>query len=235
MYFIRKERDEMKIIFGDATTLEVQSVTENGDHLMIKTTKSSPEELRAIFSDPVKTRTLTVEERGKKTVYEGYTEFYRTEEYTGKIYGIVNYKPEKTPEAKEEVVTASVMVAQIQAQSLTDQQALTVKAIYPKWDGNGVAYTAGYKVLENDVLYKCLQDHTSQADWNPSAAPSIWTEVLIPDPEVIPEWEQPESTNGYAAGDKVTHNGVVYESLVDNNVWEPGVEGTEALWIEITS
>lgn len=220
----------MKIIFGDATALEVQSVTEKGDHLMIRTIASGPEALRAMFSDPVKTRTMTVEERGKKTVYEGYTEFYRSEEYTGKIYGIVNYKPEKTPEAKEDVAAASVLVAQIQAQGFTDEQALLVKAIYPQWDGNGVMYAAGIKVLENDVLYKCLQEHTSQSDWNPSAAVSLWAKVLVPDPEVIPEWEQPDSTNPYMAGDKVIHNGITYESLTDGNVWEPGAAGTEALW-----
>lgn len=223
----------MKIIFGDATTLNVQSVTENGDYLEIKTISASPEELRSMFSDPVKMRTLTVEERGKKTVYEGYTEFYRTEEYTGGIYGIVNYKPVKTPEAKEEVVTASVLVAQIQAQSFTDVQALSVQAIYPLWDGNGIIYPVGYKVLYENVLYKCLQEHTSQADWTPTAAPSLWAKVLIPDETVIPEWEQPDSTNGYAAGDKVTHNGVTYESLVDNNVWEPGVTGAELIWQEV--
>lgn len=223
----------MKIIFGDATTLNVQSVTENGDYLEIKTISASPEELRSMFSDPVKTRTLTVEERGKKTVYEGYTEFYRTEEYTGGIYGIVNYQPVKTPEAKEEVVTASVLVAQIQAQSFTDVQALSVQAIYPLWDGNGIIYPVGYKVLYENVLYKCLQEHTSQPGWTPTAAPSLWAKVLIPDENTIPEWEQPDSTNGYAAGDKVTHNGVTYESLVDNNVWEPGVTGTELMWQEV--
>ena len=48
-----------------------------------------------------------------------------------------------------------------------------------------------------------------------------------------PEWEQPGSTNGYSKGDKVTHNGKTWESLVDNNVWEPGVIGTESLWKEV--
>lgn len=30
------------------------------------------------------------------------------------------------------------------------------------------------------------------------------------------------------------HNGKVWESLVANNVWEPGVTGTEALWKEVS-
>ena len=71
------------------------------------------------------------------------------------------------------------------------------------------------------MLYKCLQAHTSQPDWTPDAAPSLWAKVSIPDPDVIPEWEQPDSTNGYSKGDKVKYNGAVYESLIDNNVWSP--------------
>lgn len=37
----------------------------------------------------------------------------------------------------------------------------------------------------------------------------------------------------YSKGDKVTHNGKTYESLIDNNIWEPGVIGTEGQWKEI--
>jgi hypothetical protein len=45
--------------------------------------------------------------------------------------------------------------------------------------------------------------------------------VLIPDVNVIPEWEQPDSTNAYSIGDRVMFNGVVYESVINNNVWSP--------------
>ena len=111
--------------------------------------------------------------------------------------------------------------------------ALEAKAIYPAWDGNGVKYVKDHKVLYKDVLYKCLQEHTSQSDLTPDTAHSLWTKVLIPDPEVISEWEQPLSTNGYKKGDRVKHKGKTWDSLVDNNVWEPGTVGTESLWKEI--
>ena len=42
---------------------------------------------------------------------------------------------------------------------------------------------------------------------------------------MIPEWEQPESTNPYMKGDKVKHNDKTWVSDIDNNVWEPGVYG----------
>ena len=78
-------------------------------------------------------------------------------------------------------------------------------------------------------LWRCLQAHTSQDGWEPESATSLWSKVLIPDETVIPEWEQPDSTNPYSAGDKVNHNGKTWVSDIDNNVWEPGVYGwTEA-------
>ncbi len=119
------------------------------------------------------------------------------------------------------------------AVSLDDSEALEVPEMFPKWDGSA-SYSAGDRVRHQGVLYKCLQAHTAQDAWTPLAAPSLWARVLIPDPEVIPEWVQPESTNPYMAGDKVTHNGKTWESTIDNNVWEPGAVGTETLWIEVT-
>ena len=112
---------------------------------------------------------------------------------------------------------------------LTDEQAASYKLIYPHWSGNGVAYATGDRLQYDGALYKCLQAHTSQSEWTPTAAPSLWAKVLIPGPGTIPEWEQPDSTNPYMAGDKVTHNGKTWESTADNNVWEPGVYG----WTEV--
>lgn len=150
----------MKIIFNDATELQVQSVTEEGNSLHIKTIAGTPEQLRAMFEDQIKTKKMIVEERGKQVVYEGYTEYYRSEEYPGKIYGIVNYKAEKTPEAQAEVQAAAIEVSRMQAQSLTDEQALSVKAIYPQWrDAIGQTVDIGFKFLYEGVLYKTIQEN----------------------------------------------------------------------------
>lgn len=165
------------IVFNDASELSAQDVKCHGDYLKIKSL-IAPAQLRAMFEDPVKTRKIQVKERGQVIAeYEGYTQFYRTEEYTGQIYGVINYRPERTPEAQAEVQQAAVLVAQIQAQALTDEQAVQVKAIYPVWSPDGVHYPVDYKVLHGGVLYKSMQDHTSQADWVPGAAPSLWAAV----------------------------------------------------------
>ena len=112
----------------------------------------------------------------------------------------------------------------------TDEQALSVPVLYPAWRP-GVDYVTGQRVIFDGVLYKVLQDHTSQDDWTPDAAHSLFAKVLIPDGETIPEWVQPDSANPYAKGDKVTHNGKTWVSDYDNNVWEPGVFG----WSEVST
>ena len=92
-------------------------------------------------------------------------------------------------------------------------------------------YPVDKRVCYNETLYKVLQAHTSQAQWTPDVAISLYAVILIPDPSVIPEWVQPSSTNPYMKGDKVRHNDLVWVSDVDNNVWEPGVYG----WSEVIS
>lgn len=224
----------MKIIFNDASELQVQSVSVSDGKMVVKTILTSLDQLRAKFGDTFAVKKMDVWEQGKKIAeYEDYTKLYRLEEYPGGIRAVIMYHEAQTPEAQKEILNAAILVAQMQAQSLTDEQALSVHNIYPVWDGNGVAYTSDYKVMYDGTLYKCLQAHTSQDDWTPDAAPSLFAKVLIPDASVIPEWEQPDSTNPYMAGDKVKHNGKTWESLVDNNVWEPGTSGTESLWKEI--
>ena len=111
-----------------------------------------------------------------------------------------------------------------QADTLPDEEILNVPCFVEKWKA-GISYVTGKRVKYNDVIYKVLQDHTSQEDWTPENAPSLFSKVLIPDENVIPEWEQPDSTNPYMTGDKVTHSGETWVSNVDNNVWQPGVYG----------
>ena len=83
-------------------------------------------------------------------------------------------------------------------------------------------YPVGRYITHKDILYKVLTEHTSQADWTPDVSPSLFAKVLTdPTGETIPEWVQPDSTNAYMTGDKVTYEGKVYESTMDNNIWSP--------------
>lgn len=134
------------------------------------------------------------------------------------------------------VERARELRGQIEANAapMSDYMALQYTELFAPWSGDGAAYKAGDRVRYNGTLYKVLQDHISQGDWRPDSTSSLFAKVLIPDPSVIPEWEQPDSTNPYSKGDKVLHGGKTWESLVDGNVWEPGATGTESLWREVT-
>lgn len=114
------------------------------------------------------------------------------------------------------------------AETLDDTEAVKVVELFPEWKDDFL-YQVGERVRYGDALYRCLIAHTSQSDWIPSDAASLWAKVLIPDPEVIPDWEQPESTNPYMKGDKVKHLNRTWVSDIDNNVWEPSVYG----WSEV--
>ena len=108
----------------------------------------------------------------------------------------------------------------------TDEQATEAPAVYPEWKTD-IEYSLNERILYNNTLYKVITAHTSQETWTPDVSASLFAKVLIPDEDVIPEWEQPDSTNSYMIGDKVTYNGKTWVSIVDNNVWEPSVYGWE--------
>lgn len=113
--------------------------------------------------------------------------------------------------------------------SLTDEDALQAVELYPAWT-TGTAYTVDERIRYNSTLYRCVQAHTSQADWTPDATPALWTVVSL---DEWPEWRQPiGAQDAYAKGDKVSHNGKHWISEVDGNVWEPGIYGN--LWSEVS-
>lgn len=115
------------------------------------------------------------------------------------------------------------------AETLDDSAALTGPELFPFWRSS-VDYAVGTRVRYNGTLYRVLQAHSSQESWTPEAAPSLFARVLIPDPDTVPDWVQPDSTNAYSKGDRVRHNGKTWTSDIDGNVWEPGQYG----WTEET-
>lgn len=124
---------------------------------------------------------------------------------------------------REHALKLRAMIEELST-TLPDEKALSGVELFPVWKENA-SYSTGDRVRYDGTLYKCLQDHTAQETWTPVDAPSLWAKVLIPDENTIPEWEQPDSTNPYMTGDKVTYNGKTWTSTVDNNVWAPGVYG----------
>lgn len=114
------------------------------------------------------------------------------------------------------------------AVSLPDEDALEAVELFPAW-AVGVAYSADERIRYGEKLYRCVQSHTSQAEWTPDVTPALWTEVAKPGE--IPVWKQPTGAqDAYGKGDKVKYpdaDGDVWVSIVDSNVWQPGVYGWE--------
>lgn len=101
---------------------------------------------------------------------------------------------------------------------LDDDQAESVTVLFPDWE-DGKAYAVGDRRKYKGLLYRCVQAHTSQADWTPDVVPALWTRTST---EEWPEWVRPSgSADAYNTGDKVTYNGEHYISLIDANVWSP--------------
>ena len=110
--------------------------------------------------------------------------------------------------------------------TLDDTTALTGVELFPVW-ATDTAYAVGDRVQYNGVLYKCVQAHTSQADWMPDATPALWVIVSI---EEWPEWIQPTGAHdAYDKDAKVSHNGKHWKNTMDANVYEPGVYGWEEI------
>lgn len=195
--------------------------------------------------------------------YENYTQFMYIKEETGGVFEVemrqteadtderlesleetTRQQAEELKKVKEEIESGSgslpdtymsvFTMAKISAEEITnDEQALKVSDLYEAWSGEGVAYKTGKYLRYNNILYKVLQNHTSQTDWTPDTTSSLYAKVLTdPAGKVLP-WEQPNSTNPYKKGDRVTHKGYTWESLVDSNVWEPGAVGSESLWKKV--
>ena len=128
----------------------------------------------------------------------------------------------------EQIWAAIMKLAVKQARQVTDDvEALSLQILYKQWDDQiGKTLKVGEYINYNKILYKVLQEHTVQEEWKPDVSPSLFAKVLVdPTGETILEWQQPDSTNPYMKGDKVTHNGHTYICDIDDNVWEPGVYG----------
>lgn len=110
---------------------------------------------------------------------------------------------------------------------LDDDEAETVTVLFENWQ-SGVAYAVGDRRQYDGLLYRCVQAHTSQADWTPDVTPALWVRTWT---DEYPEWVQPTGAHdAYNKGDKVSHNGKHWVSDIDANVYEPSVYG----WSEVT-
>jgi len=95
----------------------------------------------------------------------------------------------------------------------------------------------GTRRLYDDVLYECIQAHTTQTDWVPPALPALWKVVQeepVPDAWAVGVAYTGDNTAGAGNGDVVTYNGRLYrcwQSHTSIAGWEP--PNVPALWIDL--
>lgn len=126
---------------------------------------------------------------------------------------------------------AAITLAQIQASKLSDDDAIKVPALYPRWEA-AHSYAEGDRVTYHGKLYKALRAHLSAASERPCDAPSLYAVVLPSTAIEAPEWVGGKS---YAKGDRAKKYGQTYESLTDGNTLEPGAFGSDGAWKQLTA
>lgn len=122
---------------------------------------------------------------------------------------------------QSQMATATSMY--VSALALPRVQAVSVCMLYPDWDGGGVQYEAGDWVRYGGDLYRVEQVHTSQADWTPDAAPSLYTCIAMC-PDGIRPWVVPtHAENAWDKGETCHYpdaDGPVYRAKV-NTAYDP--------------
>lgn len=133
----------------------------------------------------------------------------------------MSYTPDYNPTLAE-MLTQLRSLMKPYIEEVEDEVAVTVPALFDPWTADEDV-TAGMRRYFGGKVYRCVQNHRTQADWTPDVTPALWTEISL---EEWPEWVQPTGAHdAYAKDAKCSHNGGHWISDVDNNVWEPGVYG----------
>lgn len=68
--------------------------------------------------------------------------------------------------------------------TLADADAAKNPMLFLPWE-TGTKYAEGDRRRHSGKVYKCLQAHTSQADWEPPVVPALWVVVNVSSPGTI--------------------------------------------------
>lgn len=99
-----------------------------------------------------------------------------------------------------------------------------------QWAG-GITYEVGDIVKYGSVLFMCKQKNVSVDTAAPDKLPDVW-EQLNTTSDGVAKWVQPTGAHdAYANGAVVELDGKKWVSVVDSNVWKPGI----CCWREYTA
>ena len=103
------------------------------------------------------------------------------------------------------------LVAFMRAARLTvdDETALTGKELYPVWAEN-ISVSVNDRYQYKDKLYKCVQAHTTQADWTPDVTPALWSVIDVTHAGTIEDPIPASRGMEYVKGLYYIENNVIY-------------------------
>ena len=133
-----------------------------------------------------------------------------------------NYLKKEQEELERQLAAEKLqeLVAMKTLQGATDAEALEMRPLYPEWQ-TGIEYTKGTFLQYDSILYRVLQDHTSQADWTPDKAVSLYVDIADPQ-DPFPPYKAPTGAHdAYSKGDGITFEEKHYRSKIDGNVYSP--------------
>ena len=140
---------------------------------------------------------------------------------------------EKSRTLTELEVVAMLIPMQINTLNVDDNTALRMISYYPEWAVN-VSYAIGFKVQYKGKLYRALQAHTSQENWNPETAASLWEQI---NETHSGELEDPVPYSGNMALESGKHymqDYIIYLCIRDtiNPVYQP-LKDLVGLYVEV--
>lgn len=124
-----------------------------------------------------------------------------------------------TPRSHAEAVSMRQAIEQAAA-SLDDATASTAPSLFPVLKYDGALVKAGTRINWSGVVKRAASDLWDTVENDPENAPALWEDIsYFQGYRIIPEFIS--AGTAFALGEKGWWNGVLYESLLDANVYTP--------------
>lgn len=115
---------------------------------------------------------------------------------------------------RAEATTAREVIEKM-LDELDESEVYDAFCLFSTWEP-GVHYNAGHRIAFAGDIYEVVNNHV--ANYSPAEDKASYTLILKPT-ELIPSWS--ENDTPYELGAKIKVGEHVYESLVENNLWQP--------------
>ncbi len=115
------------------------------------------------------------------TATEGWTVTDKTEE---ELINEANQRAEQAEAEFDSDAAKRLLLSKVE--ELDDEHIDGYASFFPAWKV-GEAVEVDMRRQHNGVVYKVIQAHTTQVDWQPQDTPALWVRVHDPEGE-IPEW-----------------------------------------------